>query len=131
MPDNADMLSSTVSQIGDSHYSYDDFAFFNTQEENKKLSRKNSFTSHTVKTRCNFIRSISKWPNIIVVTGGYRGLVGRANIGHWENMDISVSKMAVQFVFKCHHIIMKLPGEYKQDFVIYTLRTPLTMIMSR
>ena len=52
-------------------------------------------------------------------TGGYCGLVGRANIGNRENSDNSVIKKQVRVVFKYHHIILKLHGEYKQDFVMY------------
>ena len=33
-------------------------------------------------------------------TGGYCGLVGRANIGNRENLHISVSKKEAQVVFK-------------------------------
>ena len=46
-------------------------------------------------------------------------MVGRANIGNRENMHILVGKREAQIIFKCHHIIMNLPGEYKQDFLIY------------
>ena len=46
-------------------------------------------------------------------------MVGRANIGNKENSHISVSEKEAQVVFKYHHLILKLPGEYKQDFVTY------------
>ncbi len=52
-------------------------------------------------------------------TGGFRGLAGRANIGIRENSHISSSKKEARVVFKYHHIILKLLGEYKQDFVTY------------
>ena len=52
-------------------------------------------------------------------TGGYCSLVDRANIGNRENLHISVSKKEAQVVFKYHHIMLKLHGEYKQDFVAY------------
>ena len=52
-------------------------------------------------------------------TGGYRGLVGRANVGNHENMHILVGKREARVIFKYHHIIMKLPGEHKQDFVTF------------
>ena len=46
-------------------------------------------------------------------------MVGRANIGNRENMHILVGEREARVIFKYHHIIMKLPGEYKQDFVTY------------
>ena len=46
-------------------------------------------------------------------------MVGRANIDNCENMHILVGKREAQVIFKYHHIIMKLLGEYKQDFVTY------------
>ena len=32
---------------------------------------------------------------------------------------MSVSKKEARVVFKYHHIILKLPGKYKQDFATY------------
>ncbi len=52
-------------------------------------------------------------------TGSYHGLVGRANVGNRENSHVAVSEKEAQVVFKYHHIILKLPGEYTQDFVTY------------
>ena len=46
-------------------------------------------------------------------------MVGRANVGNRENVHILVGKREARVIFKYHHIIMKLPGEYKQDFVTY------------
>ena len=45
--------------------------------------------------------------------GDYLGLIGRANVGNRENLHISVSEKEVRVVFKYHHIILKLSGEYK------------------
>ena len=46
-------------------------------------------------------------------------MVGRANVGNRENSHISVRDKEVQVVFKYHHIILILPGEYKQEFATY------------
>ena len=46
-------------------------------------------------------------------------MVGRANVGKCENMHLLVGKREARVIFKYHHIIMKLPGEYKPDFVTY------------
>ena len=76
--------------------------------------------SHTVKTSYIFYQKyIYKAINNCDGTGGYRGLVGRANVGNRENSHISVSEKEARAVFKYHHIILKLPGEYKQEFVNY------------
>ena len=78
------------------------------------------YKSHNVKTSYISIRSIYfKGKSKCDHTGRYHGLVGRANVGNRENLHISVSKKEVRVVFKYNHIILKLPGEYKHDFVTY------------
>ena len=46
-------------------------------------------------------------------------MVGIANISNCENMHILVGKREARVIFMYYHIIMKFPGEYKQDFVTY------------
>jgi hypothetical protein len=36
------MLPTTISEVGNSYYSYDDFVFFDMREEHEKLIRRNS-----------------------------------------------------------------------------------------
>ncbi len=115
-----DMLPTTISEGGNCYYDYNDVAFFDTQEEHEKLISTNSVRkSHSQNQLYFYQKYIYKAKSNCDGTGGYRGLVGRANIGNKENLHISVSKKKAQVVFKYHHILFKLPGEYKQDFVMY------------
>ncbi len=115
-----DMLPTTLSEGGNSYYSYDDFSFFDMREEHEKLIRRNSVRKSHCQNQLYFYQKyIYKAINNCDGTGGYRGLVGRANVGNRENSHISVSEKEARVVFKYHHIILKLPGEYKQDFVTY------------
>ena len=105
---------------GNHYYSYDNFAFFDTHEEHEKPIRRNSVRKWYSQNQLYFYQKyIYKAKDNHDGTGGYRGLVGRANIGNRGNLHNSVSKKEVQVVFKYNHIIWKLPGEYKQDFVTY------------
>ena len=118
MPDIDDMLATNIIEGSDHYYSYDDFAFFDTWEENEKLIRRNSVRKSYCQNQLYFYQKyICKAKDNCDGTGGDRGLVGRANIGNRENSHISVSKKEARVVFKYHHIILKLPGEYKQHFV--------------
>ena len=120
VPDIDDMLATNIIEGGDHYQSYDDFASFDTQEENEKLIRRNSVWKSYCQNQIYFYQKyIYKAKDNCDGTGGYRGLVGTANIGNRENSPISVSKKEARVVFKYHHIILKLPGEYKQDFVTY------------
>jgi hypothetical protein len=115
-----DMLTANIIEGGNRCYSYDNFAFFDTGEEHEKLRRRNSvLKSHCQNQLYFYQKYIYKAKDNCDSTGGYRGLVGRANIGNRENLHISVSEKEVPVVFKYYHIILKLPGEYKHDFVTY------------
>ena len=117
---DADMLAITAYEDADNYYSYDDFLFFDTQEEHDKFLRKNSLWQCHCQNQLYFYQKyFQKAKNNCHNTGAYRGLGGRANVGNCENMHILVGKREAQVIFKYHHIIMKLPGEYKQDFVTY------------
>ena len=106
-----DMLPITVSEGDNHYYSYDDFAFFDTWEEHEKLIRRNSVRKSHYQNQQYFCQKyIYKAKSNCDGTGGYCGLVGRANIGNRENLHISVSKKEAQVVFKYHHIILKLPA---------------------
>jgi hypothetical protein len=114
------MLPTTISDGGNCYNSYDDFAFFDMQEEHEKLIRRNSVRmSHCQNQLYFYQKYIYKAKSNCDGTGGYHGLVGRSNVGNRENSHISVSKKEARVVFKYHHLILKLPGEYKQDFVTY------------
>jgi hypothetical protein len=111
VPHIDDMLPTTISEVGNSYYSYDDFVFFDMREEHEKLIRRNSVRKSHCQNQLYFYQKyIYKAINNCDGTGGYRGLVGRANVGHRENSNISVSKKEARVVFKYHHIILKLPG---------------------
>jgi hypothetical protein len=113
-----DMLATNIIEGGDHYYSFDDFAFFEVQEENEQLIKRNSVPKSYCQNQLYFYQKyICKANDNCDGTGGYHGLVGRANIGNRENLHISVSKKEVRVVFKYHHIILKLPCEYKQEFV--------------
>ncbi len=75
------------------------------------------YGSHIVKTSSISIGSIFIYKAKVNFDGigGYHGLVDRANIGNRENTHASVSEKKARVAFKYHHIILKLPGEYKQD----------------
>ncbi len=118
--DNADMLAITACEEADNYYGYDDFSFLDTREEHDKFVRKNSLRKCHCQNQLYFYQKyFQKAKNNCDNTGGYRGLVGRANVGNRENVHILVGEMEARVIFKYHHIIMKLPGEYKQDFVTY------------
>ena len=120
LPHIDDMLPTTISEGGSSYYSYDDFAFFDMKEEHEKLVRRNSVQmSHCQNQLYFYQKYIYKAKSNCDCTGGYHGLVGKANIGNREILHISVSKKEVRVVFKYHPLILKLPGEYKQNFVTY------------
>ena len=105
-----DMLPTTISEGCNCYDSYDDFAFFDTQEEHEKLIRRNSVQkSHCQNQLYFYHKFIYKVINNCDGTGGYHGLIGRANIGNRENLYISVSEKEARVVFKYHHIILKLP----------------------
>ena len=94
------------------------------QEENEKLIRRNRVRQSYCQKQLYFYQKyICKAKDNCDGTGGYRGLVGRTNIGNRANSHISVSEKEVRVVFTYHHIILKLPGEYKQDFVGYDNET--------
>ena len=115
-----DMLSTSLIEGDYPYYSYVDFAFFDTREENEKLIRRNSVRKSYCQNQLYFYQKyICKAKDNCDGTGGYRGLVGRANIGNRENANAYVSEKEARVAFKYHHIILKLPGEYKQDFVTY------------
>jgi hypothetical protein len=119
-----DMLTTNINEGSDHYYSFDDFAFFDTPEENEKLTRRNSVRESYCQNQLYFYQKyICKAKDNCDGTGGYRGLVGRTNIGNRANSHISVSEKEVRVVFTYHHIILKLPGEYKQDFVGYDNET--------
>ena len=81
-----DMLPTTISEGGNRYNSYDDFAFFDTQEEHEKLIRMNSVRrSHCQNQLYFYQKYIYKAKSNCDSTGGYRGLVGRSNIGNREN----------------------------------------------
>jgi hypothetical protein len=118
--DDADMIAITAYEDADCYYSYDDFSFLDTREEHDRDLRKNSVRkSHCENQMYFYQKYFQKAKSHCDNAGGYHGLAGRANIGNCENMNILVGKREARVIFKYYHIIMKLPGEYKQDFVTY------------
>ncbi len=118
--DNSDMLAVTACEDADNYYKYHDFLFLDTWEEHDKFLRKNSLWKCHCQNQLYFYQKyFQKAKNNCDNTGGYCGLVGRVNVGNRENMHIPLGKREAQVIFKYHHIIMKRPGEYKQDFVTY------------
>ncbi len=88
-----DMLSTSIIEGDECYYSYADFAFFDTREENEKLIRRNSVWKSYCQNELYFYQKyICKAKDNCDGTCGYRGLVGRANIGNRENANASVSK---------------------------------------
>jgi hypothetical protein len=82
-----------VSEGGNFYYSYDDFAFFDMREEHVKLIRRNSLRKSHCQNQLYFYQKyIYKAKSDCDRTGGYRSLVGRADIGNRENSHISFNE---------------------------------------
>ena len=91
--DDADMLAITAYEDADNYYRYDDFFFLDTREEHDKFLRKNSLRKCHCQNQLYFYKKyFQKAKNNCDNTGGYRGLVGRTNIGNRENMQLLVGK---------------------------------------
>jgi hypothetical protein len=91
-----EMLPTTISKGGNHYNSYDDFVFFDTQEEHEKLTRRNIVQrSHCQNQLYFYQKYFHKANSYCDGIGGYRGLVGRANVGNRENSHISVSENEV------------------------------------
>jgi hypothetical protein len=77
VPDVDYMLPTNIIEDKDRYYSYDDFGFFDTREENERHIRWNSAWK-------SYFQICIRINDNSAGTGGYCGLVGRANIGNRE-----------------------------------------------
>ena len=79
--DKSGMLAITACEDADNYYRYDDFLFLDTREEHDKFLRKNSLRKCHCQNQLYFYQKyFQKAKNNCENTGGYRGLVGRANL---------------------------------------------------
>jgi hypothetical protein len=94
--DDADMLAIIAYEDADCYYSHDDFLFLDTREEQDKFLRKNSVRKSHCQNQLYFYQKyFQKAKSNCDNTGGYRGLVGRANVGNCENMHILVGEKEI------------------------------------
>ena len=90
--DNSDMLAITAYENADNYYRYDDFSFLENREENEFLRKNSLWKCHCQNQLYFYQKYFQKAKSNCDNTGGYRGLVGRANVGKCENMHILVGE---------------------------------------
>ena len=105
---------------GEGAYSYDDFSYFDVRQNDEKLVRKGSTRERYCQNQLYFFQKYQRksiYPDDD--TGGFAGLVHRANVRNREDASTVADHRESNQMFRLLKILLNSPGKMKEEVIEY------------